>query len=359
MINKIIYFFLFIFISNCIHAQEVQNNGKNSFIVVMPDGSYETYNSKNKEHQKAMKLFKEKEAQQKKMAKQQAEAIKKAQKQQESALKKEKALSAKKEDKVKKEQPIKEKENKKSEKTVAKNDKKDVKNKDTTNIKPKAKVASAPKKEQKTANAKSNKEKVAVANATVIKNAEINEKPTNFKKLAPENDVMLYPPTPPCASIVETIDDFTKKKRRESLPVLLFQYTDEVMKKYYEGEDFITCWASLSSLETGYKYINLDFKLASDNVSSSYGWLEKDNHLIIKFLDGTTLTLFNSKTDRGTVDNVNRVTSYRGIFPIGSGEEKLLLKGEVDAIRLAWSTGTEDYEIYDIDFFTNLLKCFK
>jgi hypothetical protein len=391
MYYKIALIVLFNFYFKILSAQEIQANGKKSFIVVMPDGSYETYSSKNKVHQEAMKYYKEKEKQKKKIAKQQAEAIKKAQKEQEKAdaiaKKKEKEQNEKgKKIDDKKGIANQEKEtktNRKPEKltkankdaipaqtvqsTAATKEKKSTK-KDNPKTKPpktelpnnaiqkgsKEKLTNAAKKEQNRNRA------IAPTNSnTAIRNGVTEEKITKFQPLPLEKDVMLNPPTAPCAVVHETIDDFTKKKRRESEQSLLFQYTDESMKKYYDGADFVTCYAAMASLETGYKYLNLEFKIASDNVSTSYGLLEKDNHLVIKFLDGSTLTLFNSKSDRGTVDNVNRTTTYKGIFPIGSGEEKLLSKGEIDAIRVEWSTGTEDYEIYDVDFLANLLKCFK
>lgn len=374
MIYRLLYIFIFFFSLSTIYAQEVQVNGKNSYIIVMPDGNYEAYDAKNKEHQKAMKFFKEKEQQQKKIAKQQADAAKKAKKQQEMEAAKAKKEQQANVEKAKKESIVKKeklkKDDKKKNEDVIENKtakiKDEEKTKKSTTKKEEKTKGNSPEKVVKSKKVESPNQSKTTSNTkkesskpVVVKDIIKEEKPTAFSKLAPEKDVMQNPPQSPCSTIQETVDDFTKKKRRESTPSLLFQFTDEAMKKYYEGEDFVTCYASMSSLETGYKYINLDFSLASDNVSSSYGWLEKDNHLIIKFLDGTTLTLFNSKTDRGTVDNVNRITAYRGIFPIGSGEEKLLLKGEVDAIRVAWSTGTEDYEIYDVDFFANLLKCFK
>ncbi len=194
-------------------------------------------------------------------------------------------------------------------------------------------------------------------NVVVVKDA-VPEKPVKkIKKLAAENDVMITPPTPPCNIAFDGVDEFSGKRRKETETKALFQFTEEAVKKYYEGEDFMICDAYLSSLESGFKYLTFIFTLSSDNVGATYGWLEKDNQLTIRFLDGKTLTLYNTRTDRGTVDNVNRKTTYKAICTIGSGEEKMLEKGEADALRVMWSTGTEDYEIYDVDFFANLLKC--
>jgi hypothetical protein len=33
------------------------------------------------------------------------------------------------------------------------------------------------------------------------------------------------------------------------------------------------------------------------------------------------------------------------------------MESEMDVVRVAWSAGYEDYEIYDVDFMQNLFKC--
>jgi hypothetical protein len=232
------------------------------------------------------------------------------------------------------------------------------------------KTSEKPKKEKEKKEKKAKEEKATVvkedkkakkseakSSVVVVKaDAEIPFKKP--KELLPENDVMETPPPSACKIAFDGVDEFSGKRRREVAKTPLFQFTDETMKKYYEGEDFLTCEAAFSMSEaTGYKFLTFTFTFASDNVGTSYGWLEKDNLLSIRLIGGETLNLYNSRTDRGIVDNVNRKTTYNAICLIGAGEEKILSKSEVDAIRVMWSTGTEDYEIYDVDVFADQLKC--
>lgn len=222
-----------------------------------------------------------------------------------------------------------------------------------------AKIAEKKSKKEKTPKVTESKTAATPIADKIDKIDKIDKKTTQkAKKLSPQDDVMITPPPSACAIAFEGIDEFSGKLRREVASTTLFQFTESSMKKYYEGEDFLVCEANVSAVgNSGYKYVNFMFKFASNNLGTSYGWLEKDNIISVRFVDGTTLNLFNTRTDRGQVDDVNRSTTYKAICAIGSGEEKILAKGEIDAIRVTWSAGTEDYEVYDIDFFADQLRC--
>ena len=40
-----------------------------------------------------------------------------------------------------------------------------------------------------------------------------------------------------------------------------------------------------------------------------------------------------------------------------NGDAKALMDTELDVVRVAWSAGYEDYEIYYMDVLMNLFKC--
>ena len=201
------------------------------------------------------------------------------------------------------------------------------------------------------------KSKVPLKAKLVRTDQEMAATPDKIIRLKSADDVMQNPPEVDCNVLFEGKDDFSGKYRKELSPVTVFSYTDVSMKKFYEKDDFLTCESYFSVIENSYKYLTFQFTMASENVQSSYGWLEKDNLIQIRFLDGSTLNLYNSRTDRGTVNTVNHSTSYRAYCIIGSREEKMLLAQEADAIRVQWSTGTEDYEIFDVDIFADQLRC--
>lgn len=243
------------------------------------------------------------------------------------------ALDTKKKEKVKKEKAKKEKEKKSSKKTIS--------------------LPELPILKKKPSGPEP-----APINAEIVKaDQKLMETPAKIIKLDPKDDVMQNPPHAACSVFFEGKDEFSGKYRKEISPSLLFSFTDASMKKFYEKNDFLTCEAYFSLVEGSYKYLAFIFTIASENVQPSYGWLEKDNLIQVKLLDGSTLNLYNSRTDRGVVNTTLHNTTYRAYCTIGSGEEKILAKSEADAIRVQWSTGTEDYEVYDVDFFADQLKC--
>lgn len=94
-------------------------------------------------------------------------------------------------------------------------------------------------------------------------------------------------------------------------------------------------------------------------MQNTYGVLEKDFVITLRFLDGEQMPLFNSKTDRGQVDFLKKTTLYKAVIALTETQDKKLFNGEVDQIRVLWGTGTDDYPIYDLDFFSNLMNCIK
>ncbi len=208
------------------------------------------------------------------------------------------------------------------------------------------------KESKKVENEKEEKSKIAKS----------DDKKTDVKpvlKLKAEQDVMLNPPYPPCVIEFDGLDEFTKIKRKETRKDVLFQHTDDLMLKFYEKNDFLTCSVSGSRTDKGFKYLTFYFLFNSDNVQNTYGVLEKDFVVTLRFLDGEQMPLFNSKTDRGQVDFLKKTTSYKAVIALTETQDKKLFNGEVDQIRVLWGTGTDDYPIYDLDFFSNLMNCIK
>jgi hypothetical protein len=53
---------------------------------------------------------------------------------------------------------------------------------------------------------------------------------------------------------------------------------------------------------------------------------------------------------------VNLLT-YRVHYAIAQDQMSFLSKSEVDKIRVFWSSGYEEYEVYQLDFFMKQLAC--
>ncbi len=194
-------------------------------------------------------------------------------------------------------------------------------------------------------------------NATPATDMEGNINTRKFKSRPHSKDVMLNPPELPCQYAFDNVDEFSGKRRRDLASQQLFAHTNEQLRPYMKGRDYITCNGYLSSISGSVRSLFLQFTILSENAQREFGVLEKGSILTVKFIDGSTVRLYNDKTDIGVVDPLERSVTFRGRYTIDSSTEKALRKNEVDKVRVVWGTGFEDYEVYELDFFINQFRC--
>ena len=188
------------------------------------------------------------------------------------------------------------------------------------------------------------------------------EKPTKVKRPKP-NDVdskhyaEKYKSKPYSCEIVEDIlDDVTRQRRIVLSSVTIFTHTDDELRPYFRDKDLLKCSANLSQI-SGYKYLTMRFRISSSNARRNFGMLQENSLLRLKLIDGSFLNFLNIQTDRGRIDNYTGDTIFTGYYALGKSAEQALLKSEVDKVRVVWSTGYEDYEIYELNFFIDQINC--
>jgi hypothetical protein len=179
-----------------------------------------------------------------------------------------------------------------------------------------------------------------------------------YTKYNPQSDVSINPPAPDCALAFDGIDNFTQRKRRETTPQILFRHTEDFMRiTLPKDKEYINCEVTTSRVQGGFYYINLAFTILTKEAQKSFGFLDKGTSFVFKLTNGRIITLANSKTDIGVVDNSTNTTIYRAQLQINSNDVKALMESELDIFRVAWSAGYEDYEIYNMDIMQNVMRC--
>ena len=103
--------------------------------------------------------------------------------------------------------------------------------------------------------------------------------------------------------------------------------------------------------------MTLEFTFAYPNAREAYGFIEKGSILTVKMLNGDFVNLRSGVMDQGSYDTETELLSYRVYYPIDRSQMSILKNNEVDAIRVFWSSGFEEYEVYQLDFFSNQLQC--
>ncbi|MCB0599926.1 MAG: hypothetical protein KDC28_01810 [Saprospiraceae bacterium] len=159
-----------------------------------------------------------------------------------------------------------------------------------------------------------------------------------------------------CAYAYDDTDPLSKQHRIDVAKEVLLEYTHEPLRSYYKDKPYLTCAGYLSA-QPGYKYLTLEITIHSERARQSFGSLVKGTALTIRLIDGNVLYLTTNNTDNGAVDLARRTTTYTSTYVLSKKAEKILSQSELDLIRVVWSTGYEDYDIYNLDFFIHQFNC--
>ena len=178
-----------------------------------------------------------------------------------------------------------------------------------------------------------------------------------FSRAGRRFSTLTHPPLPPCDISFEGIDEPTGMKRRDIQKELIFTHTDERLRLYLKDQEYLRCEGFMAALSGGYRYLFLEYSFAYPNAREAYGSIEKGSYLVINLLDGQAIYLQSGTTDVGNYDAEKELLTYRVTYPINAGVVNTLKKGEVDSIRMYWSSGFEEYEVYNLHFFINQIRC--
>jgi len=170
-------------------------------------------------------------------------------------------------------------------------------------------------------------------------------------------DVLYNPPVKECAYRFKGMDEFLGKEKIELEPQDFFFHTNPELRQYMNGKEYITCRAGLATSTGGLTTLNIEVVIRSHNAQREFGGLQKGNPLTIKLINGAIVKLLSINSDSGSYDQTTGLTTFRNQFLVQKGEEKSFLESEIDRIRLVWTNGYEDYDVYEVDFLMNQLNC--
>lgn len=173
----------------------------------------------------------------------------------------------------------------------------------------------------------------------------------------PAKDITLNPPPMPCAFGFNGTDEFTGKSRLDTKRDLFFSYTSDELRSYYKGnQDFIRCEGQISRLDNA-QYLVLYIDIASKDTQKGFGLLEKNSVLTIRMVDNSLIKLYNTRSSSGIVHTSQGKTTYTAQYLLPDPAIRELRDKPVDKIRVVWSTGYEDYPVYEVDFLMRHLSC--
>lgn len=187
--------------------------------------------------------------------------------------------------------------------------------------------------------------------------SEINsKKQDDYAKYSADKDVLYHPPVYPCQYL-----DTTEQIHSKLIHQKFFSYSPPAMKNNHDNKnkDYIHCTGQISKIKGGNLVLNLVITIASETAKNEYGLIEKGSMMILKMVDKSSISVRSRQTTIGRSNEVDKSIIYESSYNIPSGFVKKLKTMELDKVKIIWSTGYEEYEIYETDFFMNQLNCFK
>ncbi len=137
----------------------------------------------------------------------------------------------------------------------------------------------------------------------------------------------------------------------------LFNYTDPAIASFFKDKDFLNTYVRF--LTSGKKNIYLEFKIlfTSPKADAIYGTIQSGSPLKITFMNGDFIYLSSYLASVPKLEPLTGHTIYYLRYRLDNEDLKYLRNEDVDSISLIWSGGMEEYQVYELSIFKELLAC--
>ena len=172
--------------------------------------------------------------------------------------------------------------------------------------------------------------------------------------------LLSYPTTPTvsydCTTLYDGIDVKTKLYRKELAPEYFFSYSPAELKNELKTHNLMTVDAQASKIESN-QYLNLNIHMYSAQATKIYGTIETQSKMVITTIYGREIELLNRARSIPVLTNDPEVNIYVVSFELDKSSVKRLSSEEIDKVGIEWSSGYEEYTIYEVDFLKHQLTC--
>jgi ribosomal protein L33 len=162
----------------------------------------------------------------------------------------------------------------------------------------------------------------------------------------------------PCSVAYDGIDLKTKKYTFKLDPAILFHYTPPALRNEVGEQGLLSGTAQILQIEESV-FLNMNIEIFSRLAPRKYGEILHGSLLRITLIDGRQIDL---KCQSGS-DGENYVENNSYIYPVNyildKSARRALGRLEVDKIGIQWTSGFEEYVVYEVDFFLNQMACLK
>ncbi len=178
--------------------------------------------------------------------------------------------------------------------------------------------------------------------------------PTTFKIEEPRHPRASFD----CEIIFDGYDKIIDANKKVVKPEFLFGYTRPRLKSSFKNDDYLTCMASVSKVGRKY-FLTLEIRIKSKTALRTYGSLLQNETIVLETVKGEKFYGKSINTDSGTIEAYSGHTIYKGIYNFSRGDINDLKNNYLDHIGILWTSGFEQYDIYNVDLLKNQIRCLK
>jgi len=159
-----------------------------------------------------------------------------------------------------------------------------------------------------------------------------------------------------CAFTFNGMDESSGRWKKELRKEQLFTFTHEHLRLFLKEKEYLRCEGYMGS-SGGFRSLVLEFTFVYPNAREVYGFIEKGSTLTLRLLNGQHVNLTSNAMAKVSYDTRREELTYRVEYLIDQSVLSILNASELDAIRVFWSSGFEEYPVYALDFFMKQLAC--
>lgn len=135
-----------------------------------------------------------------------------------------------------------------------------------------------------------------------------------------------------------------------------FVFTPPLLAHKHPKSGFLQCQASILFDGNQY-YLQLQIKINSTKASKEYGWIDKGSPLFLLTMLEKTVELEATEESIGQLDSGSNATRYSVLYTLSPGNLSILESEGINKLRIVWSSGYEDYDIYKVKFLQKQIRC--
>lgn len=139
-------------------------------------------------------------------------------------------------------------------------------------------------------------------------------------------------------------------------PQRWFHHTPKLLEHKYPDKPYLSGYASILNDGQAY-YMHLKIEIRDPDAPKNYGWIDNNSPLFILTMHGETIEIRSQQESFGQKDSQAGVTRYTILYTIDPDRFNQLRNQEINKLRLVWSSGYEDYDIYKIRFLQKQIHC--